>query len=178
MIIAANKCDEFGAIQNIENMKKKFKDYLIIPCSADSELALRQATKSGLIKYIPGNNNFEVLKELKDKQKQALNKIKENVLNKFEFGTGVQKVLNASVFDFLKYVAIFPASANKLGDSKGNILPDCFLLPENSTALDFAYHLHTDFGKNFIKAIDARTKRALGKDYLLKNRDALEIVTR
>ena len=29
-----------------------------------------------------------------------------------------------------------------------------------------------------IKAIDAKTKRALGKDYALKNRDALEIVTR
>jgi hypothetical protein len=62
-------------------------------------------------------------------------------------------------------------------DSKGNILPDCFLLPPNSTALDFAYFLHTDFGKNFIRAIDARTKKILGKDYLLKNRDALEIVT-
>jgi hypothetical protein len=52
-----------------------------------------------------------------------------------------------------------------LGDSKGNILPDCFLLPKGSTALDFAFYLHTDFGKNFIKAIDARTKRALGKNY-------------
>ena len=90
----------------------------------------------------------------------------------------MQDVLNMAVFDLLKYIAIFPASANKLADSKGNILPDCFLLPPGSTALDFAYYLHTDFGKGFIKAIDARTKRALGKNYLLKNRDALEIVTR
>ena len=37
-------------------------------------------------------------------------------------------------------------------DSKGNILPDCYLLREGSTALDFAYSLHTDIGKNFIKA--------------------------
>jgi len=44
--------------------------------------------------------------------------------------------------------------------------------------LDFAFFLHTDFGNNFIKAIDARTKRALGKDYKLKNRDALEIICR
>ncbi|MEK6872902.1 MAG: TGS domain-containing protein, partial [Nanoarchaeota archaeon] len=78
----------------------------------------------------------------------------------------------------LKYVSIFPASANKLSDSEGNILPDCFLLPPDSTALDFAYTIHTDLGKNFIKAIDARTKKAVGKDYRLKNRDALEIVTR
>ena len=52
-------------------------------------------------------------------------------------------------------------------------MPDCFLLPEGSTALDFAFFLHTDFGKNFIKAIDARSKKALGKDYKLKHRDAL-----
>jgi len=44
--------------------------------------------------------------------------------------------------------------------------------------LDFAFHLHTDFGNNFIKAIDARSKKALGKAYKLKHRDALEIVTR
>ena len=31
---------------------------------------------------------------------------------------------------------------------------------------------------DFIKAIDARTKKVLGKEYKLKNRDALEIVTR
>ena len=76
------------------------------------------------------------------------------------------------------YFAVFPAGANKLGDGKGNILPDCFLLPKGSTARDFAYFLHTDFGDNFIKAIDARTKKALGKDYLLKHRDAMEIVTK
>jgi len=77
----------------------------------------------------------------------------------------------------LKYIAIFPAGATKLMDSKGRILPDCFLLPQGSTALDFAFFLHTDFGKNFVKAIDARTKRILSKNYELKNRDALEIVT-
>ena len=92
--------------------------------------------------------------------------------------TGVQDILNYAVFELLSYIAVFPASANKLADSKGNILPDCFLLPPGSTAVDFAYYLHTDFGDNFIKAIDARTKKAVGKDYVLKNRDALEIVTR
>ncbi len=178
MIIAANKVDMTNGLQNYKKLKEKFKDYLIIPCSADSELALRQAAKSGLIEYIPGEKDFKILKELSEKQKIALEKIKTDVLNKFEYGTGVQYILNKTVFDLLGYLAIFPASANKLGDSKGNILPDCFLLPPNSTALDFAYHLHTDFGKNFIKAIHAKTKRILGKDYELKNRDALEIVTR
>jgi hypothetical protein len=178
MIIAANKVDTENGEANYKKIKEKFKEYLIIPCSADSELALRQASKAGLIEYIPGDKHFKILKELNEKQKQALNKIKENVLEKYEFGTGVQQVLNTAVFDFLKYIAIFPASSSKLADSKGNILPDCFLMPPETTALDFAYYLHTDFGKNFIKAIDARTKMAWGKEHKLKNRDGLEIITR
>ena len=178
MIIAANKVDLEKGEKNYLKLKEKFKDSIIIPCSADSELALRQAAKTGLIEYIPGEKNFKILKNINDKQKQALDNIKKNVLDKFEFGTGVQEVLNRAVFDLLGYLAIFPASATKLKDSKGNILPDCFLMPPGSTALDFAYYLHTDFGENFIKAIHARTKMALGKDYNLKNRDALEIVTK
>lgn len=178
MIIAANKVDMENGEKNYKLIKEKYKDYLVIPCSADSELALRQAAKAGLIEYIPGERDFKILKEINSKQKEALEKIKSNVLDKFEYGTGVQQVLNSAVFDFLKYIAIFPASANKLGDSKGNILPDCFLMPPGTTALDFAYYLHTDFGKNFIKAIDARTKMAWGKEHKLKHRDGLEIITR
>ncbi|MFH1585517.1 MAG: redox-regulated ATPase YchF [archaeon] len=177
MIIAANKADHPDAKTNIEKMQKEFPEMMIYPCSADSELALRQAAKSEIIEYIPGSKDFKILKEISEKQREALNKIKKNVLEVYD-GTGVQEILNLAVFGLLNYLAIFPASANKLGDSKGNILPDCFLLPRGSTALDFAYYLHTDFGKNFIKAIDARTKRAVGKDYELQHRDALEIVTR
>ena len=178
MIIAANKCDDEDAVKNIENLKNNFKEHLIIPCSADSELALRQATKAGLVEYIPGEKDFRILKPITEQQKQALDKIKKNVLDKFEFGTGVQQILNTAVFDLLKYIAIFPGSPNKLKDSKGRILPDCFLMPSGSTALDFAYHLHTDFGKNFIRAIDARTKMAWGKEHILKHRDILEIISR
>lgn len=177
MIIAANKCDYKEAQKNIKKMQDKFSDYMIYPCSADSELALREASKAGLIEYIPGENELRIIGNLTEKQKVALDKIKKDVLDVYG-GTGVQEVLNMSVFEFLKYLAVFPASASKLADSKGNILPDCFLMPPGSTALDFAYFLHTDFGKNFIKAIDARTKKALGKNYVLKHRDALEIITK
>ena len=177
MIIAANKSDLDGAKKNIDNMKKKYPDLLIIPCSADSELALREAAKAELINYVPGSDNFEIKKELTDKQKTALKSIKENVLDVYG-KTGVQEILDKAVFDLLDYIAIFPASPNKLQDSEGKILPDCFLLPKGSTALDFAYSLHTDIGDNFIKAIDARTGKAVGKDYELKHRDALEIATK
>ncbi|MCK9595822.1 redox-regulated ATPase YchF [Candidatus Pacearchaeota archaeon] len=176
-IIAANKIDTPKGKNNYEKLKKEFPHLTIIPCSADSELALREASRADLINYIPGDRDFEVKGNLNEKQKEALDKIRINVLSQFETGTGVQEILNYSVFNLLNYLAIFPAGATKLADSKGNILPDCFLLPPGSTALDFAFFLHTDFGKNFIRAIDARTKKILGKDYKLKNRDALEIVS-
>ncbi|MBM3247239.1 redox-regulated ATPase YchF [Candidatus Pacearchaeota archaeon] len=178
MIIAANKCDTSFGKTNAERLAKEFPEYLVVPCSADSELALRQAAKAGLIEYVPGECDFKLKKELLPKQLEALEAIKKNVLAQFKEGTGVQAVLNHAVFDLLKYIAIFPAGAHKLADSKGNILPDCFLLPSGSTALDFAFSLHSDIGKNFVKAIDARTGKALGKDHVLQHRDALEIATR
>jgi ribosome-binding ATPase YchF (GTP1/OBG family) len=178
MIIACNKVDIPAGEENYHRIRDKYPDRIVMPCSADSELALRQAAKAGLIDYIPGEREFKLKKELSPKQKEALDKIKKNVLDVFVEGTGVQGILDCSVLGLLKYIAIFPASPNKLTDSKGRILPDCFLLPEGSTALDFAYSLHTDIGKNFVKAIDAKTGKALGKDHKLKHRDALEIAVR
>ena len=178
MIIAANKIDKPGAKENLKNLKKQFPDLLIISCSADSELALREASKAELIEYTPGDKNFQINKnKINPKQKTALELIKKNVLTPFS-STGVQEVLDQAVFNLLKYMAVFPAGAHKLADSKGNILPDCFLVPESTTALDFAYHLHTDLGDNFIKAMDAKTKKPVGKDHKLKHRDGIEIVTR
>ena len=177
-IIVANKIDLEKSPENYEKLKLKFPNLAIIPCSADSELALREANKANLIEYIPGEKNFEIKGALNEKQKQALERIRKTVLNKFG-NTGVQQVLNYAIFDLLEYSAVFPVeNANKFSDRKGNILPDCFLLPKNSTAQDLAYFIHTDFGNNFIKAIDARTKKIIGRDYKLKHRDVLEIVTK
>jgi ribosome-binding ATPase YchF (GTP1/OBG family) len=177
MIIAANKCDRQDAFENLKKLKNAYPELIIAPCSADSELSLRLANNAGLIEYVPGESNFKILKKLNEKQESALESIKKNVLD-FYGSTGVQEVLNKTVFELLRYIAIFPAGVHKLADSKGNVLPDCFLLPDGSTALDFAFAIHTDLGNNFIKAIDARTKQAVGKDYKLKHRDGLEIVTR
>jgi len=177
IIIAANKIDIPGSKDNLEKIKKEFPSYLIIPCSAESELALREAAKRSLIKYVPGENDFEITSnDLNEKQKKALSFIKENVLDKLN-STGIQDCLDSAVFKILKYIAIFPGGVNKLQDSEGRILPDCFLLPPESTALDFAFKLHTDIGKNFVKAIDVKKKIPVGKDYKLKNRDVIEIKT-
>ncbi len=176
IIIAANKIDMPKAEENYKRIKEKYKDLIIIPTSAEAELALKEANKAGIIKYIPGEKDFEILKPelLNEKQKKALEFIKKNILEKYN-STGVQEVLNKAVFELLKYIAVYPGGVNKLEDSEGNVLPDVFLMPPESTALDFAYKLHTDFGKNFIKAINVKTKLPIGKEHKLEHRDVIEI---
>ncbi|MDP3734513.1 MAG: redox-regulated ATPase YchF [Nanoarchaeota archaeon] len=177
MIIAANKIDTPHAHQKLNLLRQQFPRYLFVGCSAESELALKEAAKAGLINYIPGENNFTIAaaEKLNEKQKKALDFIKANVLEKYA-SSGVQDVLDKAVFELLGYIAIFPGGATKLEDKDGNVLPDCFLLPMKSTALDFAYKLHTDLGKNFIRAIDVKTKRTVGKEHKLQHRDVVEII--
>ncbi len=178
LLIAANKCDIPTAAENIKRLKEQFPGYKIIPCSADSELTLKMAAKAGLIKYVPGDSNFEIIDDskLQPQQKNALEFIRKNVLNAYG-NTGVQQALNTALFDLLGYIAIFPGGVNKLSDQFGRVLPDCFLMPPKTTALDFAFKLHTDFGKNFIRAIDVKKKMPVGKDHVLQNRDVVEIVS-
>ncbi|MBU1704006.1 MAG: redox-regulated ATPase YchF [Nanoarchaeota archaeon] len=177
MIIACNKIDVAGAAENFARCENDFPDHMLIACSAESELALREAAKHGLIEYVSGEGDF-VIKEpskLNDAQTKALEFIRENILKKYG-STGVQNILDKSVFGILKYISIFPGGINKLADQDGNVLPDCFLLPPNSTALDFAYRLHSDFGDNFIRAIDVKTRRTVGKEHPLKDGDVVEII--
>lgn len=179
MVIAANKADTPCAMENIERLRKEFSDYRIIPCSSEAELALREAGKKGLIEYIPGESDFRILKEdsLDEKQKRALEFIRNSVLKRLG-STGVQEILNTCVFDVLRYVYVFPGGVSKLEDQYGNVLPDCFLMKPGSTALDFAYKVHSDIGDNFVKAIDVKKKMPVGRDFVLSNGDVIEIMTR
>jgi ribosome-binding ATPase YchF (GTP1/OBG family) len=176
MIIAANKIDIPIAHENYQRLLKQFPHLTIIPCSAESELALKEAVKHKMIEYIPGSNDFKLISNLNEQQKKALDFIKENILKKFS-STGVQQTLNDVVFKVLKYIYIFPGGLNKLQDQHGNTLPDCFLLKQGSTALDFAYRIHSDIGDNFIRAIDVKTKRTVGKEHILHAGDVIEIIT-
>jgi ribosome-binding ATPase len=177
MVIAANRSDVSTAEANIKKLKKKFPKYKIIPCSAESELALREAAKHELIEYVPGDKDFKILKsaKLSDKQKKALDFIKQKVLKKWG-STGVQRCLDSAVFDELNYMVVFPGGMKKLGDAKGNILPDAWLFPQGATVTDFARHIHEDFVKNFVTAYDVKTKRPIGKDHVLKDGDVIELV--
>jgi ribosome-binding ATPase YchF (GTP1/OBG family) len=178
ILIACNKIDLPGAFENYERLKKAFPHYVMVPCSGDSEIALKEAAKKSLIDYTPGNNDFKILKPdaLNEKQTAALEYIRKNVLKKCG-STGVQETLDTAVFTFLKYIAVFPGGVSKLTDREGRVLPDCFLLPPGSTAIDFAGKIHQDFAKNFLFAIDVRTRMRLGKEHPLKHRDVIEIVS-
>ena len=177
-IIAANKIDIEGSEKNLERIQREFPNYKIIPCSADSELALRESLKKEFIKYIPGSNSFEIISNnLNEKQINALKFIKKEVLNKYG-NTGVQDLLDSSIFTLLEYIAVFPGGMHNLKDKDGKTLPDCLLLPLGSTALDFAFKIHTDIGNNFIKAFDVKKRIVVGKEHILKNLDVIEIATR
>ncbi len=177
MVIAANKADVAGADKNVDKVLAEFPDRPIVVCSAESELALREAAKHDLISYLPGDASFALKEEnkLSERQKAGLQFIQENVLDRLS-STGVQKVLDTAVFEMLGLIAVFPVANNKLTDSKGNVLPECFLVPKGTTAQQFAYKVHMELGEKFIRAVDLRTKKTVGKEHVLQNLDVIEIV--
>ncbi len=172
ILIAANKIDLKIAQENFEKLKQNYEN--IIPTSADAEIALKRAAEKNLIDYLPGND-FEIRGNLDDRQKQALETIRREVLEKYG-STGVQKCLNDVVFSLLNYIAVYPvANVNKLSDKDGNVLPDVFLVPKGTTTRELAFKIHTSIGEKFIAGIDARTRKKLGADSELKHNDIIEI---
>ena len=177
MLIAANKIDLPFADENLERLKET--GYLVIPCCAEAELALRRAAERGLINYVPGSSNFDIIEpeRITEKQRGALQIIKEKILDRYG-STGVQDAINAAFKDLLKMIVVYPVEdPEKLTDHYGRVLPEARLVPSNTTARDLAYMIHTELGESFIYAVDARTKRRLGENYVLKDRDVISIVS-
>ncbi len=177
MLIAANKIDKEGSEDNYRRIKEA--GYPVVPCCAEAELALRRAAKSGLIRYLPGDPEFEILEpsKLTERQKRALQLIKEKILDVWGT-TGVQDAINKAFFDLLNAIVVYPVEdEEKLTDHKGNVLPDAYLVPKGTTAKQLAYMIHTELGEGFIYAVDVRTKRRLGESYELKDGDVIKIVS-
>ena len=177
IIIAANKADAASdkEIKRLIREGEK-RGYIVVPTSAAAELTLRKAAKAGFIDYIPGSSDFRVLKKMNPRQEKALELIREKVLNRFG-STGVQEVINRAVFELLNLIPVYPVQdENKLTDQFGNVLPHVYLLPKGSTPRDLAYKVHTDLGKTFLYAVNAKTKRRVGEDYELQFNDIVKIV--
>ncbi|MCK4432581.1 MAG: TGS domain-containing protein, partial [Methanomicrobia archaeon] len=171
IVIAANKMD-IAPKENLEKLKES--GHKIIPTSAEAELILRKA--KDFVKYIPGSNDFTIKSEgkLTEKQRHALDIIK-NLLK--EYGnTGVVQCLNYAIFDVLKRIVVYPVEdETHFKDKKGNVLPDAYLMKKGSTPHDLAHEIHTDIGKNFIYAVNAKTKMRIAEDYELQNGDIVKI---
>jgi len=177
MIIGANKLDLPFAEENLEKLKKS--GYIVVPCCAEAELALRRAAEKQLIDYKPGDCNFKILKpeKLSDTQIKALETIREKILLK-NGSTGVQEAVNTAFYKLLNMITVFPVEdLEHLSDHNGRVLPDAYLVPYGTTARQLAYLIHTELGQGFIYAVEAREKKRVGEDYVLKDRDVLSIVS-
>jgi ribosome-binding ATPase YchF (GTP1/OBG family) len=177
MLIAANKIDVPTAEENLERLKKV--DYPVIPCCAEAELILRRAAEKQLIDYKPGDCNFKIKdsERLTETQIKALELIREKVLLKYG-STGVQEAINMAYFKLLNMITVYPVEdIEHLTDHNGRVLPDAYLVPYGTTARELAYLIHTELGESFIYAIEAREKKRVGEDYILKDRDVVSIVS-
>lgn len=178
-LIVANKIDLAGADKNFDRLREKHIDTIIIPASADSELSLRRAEQKGLIKYIPGSEQFEILhhEALNKKQLEALEFITKGILGEY-MRTGVQFAINVTVFKLLKMNSVYPvADPEKLSDKKGHVLPDLILLKDGSTIEDLAKEIHSDLTKGLLYAKDVRYGVRLPTNYQLRDRDIVSLVS-
>jgi len=177
MLIVANKIDLPAAEANLEKLQKL--DYTVIPCCAEAELALRRAAEKKLIDYRPGDCNFKILQpgRLSQSQIKALEIIRERVLLK-NGSTGVQAAINMAYFKLLSMITVYPVEdLEHLTDHNGRVLPDVYLVPYGTTARQFAYLIHTELGESFIYAVDARERKRVGEDAVLRDRDVISIVS-
>ncbi len=175
IIIAANKADLCHDLSIIDKLKKENPT---IACSAETELLLRKASKSGLVEYFPGSKNFKIKDgiSLNTQQQNAL-ELANKVLSKIG-ATGVQQILNSVCFDLLKLIVVYPVEdEHKFSNKNGEILPDARLLLPNSTTKDLAQTVHADLAKGFLHAIDVKTKQRIGAQHQLKNGDVIKIVS-
>lgn len=177
-VVVANKIDLDEAEKNYLRLSNTLKDVVVIPSSADSELALRRAQQKGLVEYIPGSEEFKVVKPeaLNEKQRRALEYMERFVFSKI-MRTGVQFALNTLVFKVMGYKFIYPVEdVDKFSDRRGRVLPDVFLLPRGATLMDLAAHIHSEFPKYLLHGIDVRTGIRLPRDYVLHDRDVIHLV--
>jgi ribosome-binding ATPase YchF (GTP1/OBG family) len=115
---------------------------------------------------------------MNEKQLKALEFLQTHVLDKYG-STGVQECIEKAVFDLLDLIVVYPVEDHTHFTNKdGQVLPDAYLIPRGSTALDLAYKIHTDIGDKFIRAIDARTKKVIGSDHVLKNNDIISVISK
>ncbi len=173
IILVANKADVAPA-ENIERLRETGS--VVIPATADGELALRKGAEAGIVEYDPGDEDFAVVGDVTDAQRTGLEQIR-TVMEQFD-GTGVQTALDTAAYDVLDMLTSYPVqNETRWTDGTGETLPDAFLLERGSTPRDLAYAVHSDIGEGYLHAVDARSKRRIAEDYELEEGDVVKIVS-
>ena len=173
IVVVANKAD-IAPPENVERLREAADR--VVPATADGELALRRAAEAGVVDYDPGDEDFEIVADVSDAQREGLETIR-SVLEEFG-GTGVQGALDAAVYDVLDRITVYPVqNETKWTDGQGNVLPDAHLLPREATPPDLAYAVHSDIGEGYLHAVDARSGRRIGEDHELAEGDVIKIVS-
>mgnify|MGYP001770706146 FL=1 len=176
MVIVANKIDIPAAEKNLGRLRSSFPSFPVIPTTALGELLLRKLAAKGVVKYLPGDSEFELKDPSIDSRTKAALEIVKSIMEKYG-GTGVVQAINAAIFDVLKLIAVYPVEdPNKFTDRQGRVLPDVLLVPRGFTARDLAFKIHTDLGNTFLYAINAKTKQRVGANYVLNDNDVIKIV--
>jgi ribosome-binding ATPase len=177
-LVAANKCDR-ATPEQAKDLSEKVGELPVVPTSADAELTLRRAARAGLVEYRPGDPSFAIpdRNRLSPAQAKALDGLGATLTA--WGGTGVQPALERMVYDRLHQIVVYPVEdETRWTDSRGRVLPDALLVPADTPARSVAYHVHTDLGENFVRAIDGRTHRAIGAEQPLSANAVVRIVSR
>jgi ribosome-binding ATPase YchF (GTP1/OBG family) len=182
LCVAANKADiaETGAWSALA-AKVEAEGGILVPTSADSELALRRASKAGFIHYPPGAESFTLSEkgesELNLAQRKGLDAIAER-LERLG-GTGLVPLVSRIVRERLERIVAYPVQdENHWTDGDGRVLPDALLVQRGTTAKGLAYAVHTDLGDGFIRAVDGRTGRVIGAEHEIDDNDVIKIVAK
>jgi ribosome-binding ATPase YchF (GTP1/OBG family) len=173
IVVVANKADiaPEGNVERLEEAAER-----VVPCSAESELALRRAVEGGSVEYDPGDGAFTITGEVSESQRSGLERIR-TVLDEYG-GTGVQAALDEAVYDLLDRITAYPVeNETRWTDGQGNVLPDAVLLASGATPKDLAFAVHSDIGEGYLHAVDARADRRIGEDHELSEGDVIKIVS-
>ena len=177
MVIVANKIDLSKARENLARLSAS--PYRVLACSAEAELALRRSQEKRITDYRPNDSEFRILnpQSIKQEQMNALERIRKEILDVYQ-STGVQQSINFAFLKLLGMRVVYPVeNVESLTDHKGRVLPDAYLVSPGTTAKEFAGMIHSDLGKGFLYATEARSKKRVGEDYVLKDRDVISVTS-
>ena len=182
LCVAANKADvaEPGAWDALA-AKVESEGGILLPTSADSELALRRAAKAGFIDYPPGAQQFSLTdigeSDLNEAQRKGLDALGERMERLG--GTGLVELVSRIVRERLDRIVVYPVQdEGHWTDGDGRVLPDALLIQRGTSAKGLAYAVHSDLGDGFIRAVDGRTGRVIGAEHELDDNDVTKIVAK